>query len=126
MFVFKGFRMDKIEFIRAVLSCVQLFVTCGTGVGLIYAFLKFAHKPADKQSDRIAELEKRADDMDDWKEEIERRLHEGVEHFRSLDEDSKVTQQALLAIMDNALGTDDGREQLKNARNMLYEHLSAR
>lgn len=118
--------MQTIDYVRAALSFVQLFVTCGTGIGLVYAFLKFTHKPTDDIKDRLKALEDRMDDMDDWKENVERRLHEGVEHFQSLDESNRVIQHALLAIMDNALDHEGGKEELKEARAMLYEHLSKR
>lgn len=118
--------MHTVDFVRAALSFVQLFVTCGTGIGLIYAFLKFTHRPTDDIKERLKTLEDRADDMDDWREAVERRLHEGVQHFESLDESNRVTQHALLAIMDNALDNEGGKEELKKARTMLFEHLSKR
>lgn len=113
-----------IEIVRAVLSCVQLLVTCGTGIGLIYAGVKFTHKPQDAIKDRVQALEVRLDTMDTWKDAVERRLNDDDSHFKALDESNRVTQRALLAIMDNALGNEDGETELKDARKMLYEHLS--
>ena len=118
--------MHTIEYVRAALSFVQLFVTCGTGIGLIYAFIRFTKRPTVDIKDRLSEIEDRLDDMDDWRTNVERRLHEGVEHFQSLDESNRVTQHALLAIMDNALDNEGGKEELKKARTMLFEHLSKR
>lgn len=108
-----------------ILPLFQLLISFATICTLIYTFAKFTQKPTDTLRERIDNLEQRADDMDKWAENIERRLHEGVEHFIALDEANKVTQQALLALLDNALGNDDGTE-LKKARNKLYEHLSER
>lgn len=117
--------MGVIEIIKGVvLPCVQLFVTSATGIGVVAAFLKFTHKPADAVKERLTALETRLDDMDSWKEDVDRRLNDDDSHFKALDESNKVTQRALLAIMDNALGNEDGEAELKDARKMLYEHLS--
>jgi hypothetical protein len=125
--LFRGLiKMHNIEILREALTCVQLFVSCATALTLLYAFGKFTQKPNDAMKQRLLEIEKRLDKMDDWKENTERRLHEGVEHFVLLDESSKVTQQALLAIMDNALNPDNGKEELKKSRNRLYEYLAER
>lgn len=118
--------MHTMEIIRAVLSCVQLLVSCGTLTGLAYAFIRFTKKPTDAMKERLQTLEDRLDSMDEWKDDVERRLNDDDSHFKALDESNKVTQRALLAIMDNALGNEDGEAELKDARKMLYEHLSGR
>lgn len=122
--------MDFITTVKAMLPVVQFLVTSGTGIGMIYALAKFTQKPTDTIKQRIADLEDRVDDMEQeqkaWQSAIERRLKDGAEHFKALDESNKITQQALLALMDNALGNDGGKEELKKARNNLFEYLSER
>ena len=122
--------MNFITAIKAMLPVVQFCVTSGTGLGMIYAFYRFTHKPTDTLRQRIADLEEKVDSMDkeqhEWQTSIERRLHEGSEHFKELDESNKIIMQALLAIMDNALGNDGGKERLAKSRDDLFEYLYKR
>ena len=107
-----------------IATFLQLFISFATALTMLYTFAKFTQKPTDSLKEHVADIEERLNNMDKWKEQIERRLTEGAEHFKSLDESNKVTQRALLAIMDNALGNDGGKEELKKARDMLNEHLT--
>lgn len=74
-----------------------------------------AARPLEDLTDRVRELET-------WKMNVDQRLADGVEHFKSIDESNKVIQKALLALMDNAM--DENIDELKNARKVLYDYLA--
>lgn len=70
------------------------------------------------------ELEKRIDALEEWSKGVEMQLKDGTEHFARVDEGNKVTQKALLALIDDALSDSDNHDELKRARENLYEYLS--
>ena len=76
-----------------------------------------AKEPQNEIEDRIERLEK-------WREMADLRFAEGNKHFARIDEGTKVTQQALLALIDDALSDNGNHDELKRARNCLYEYLS--
>ncbi len=102
--------------IEHIMTVFQLFINFATICTLLYTLVKFTQKPQETIQKRITDLEK-------WKEGVDRRLLTGDTHFTSLDDNSRITQQALLAIMDSLLNGDN-KEELKKARNNLYEYLS--
>ena len=122
--------MDFLSTIKAMLPVVQFGVTSGTGIGMIVAFCKFAHKPADTLKQRVADLEVKVNGMerehDEFKADVERKLQEHNEHFEDLDKSNKIIMQALLAIMDNALGNEGGKEKLAKSRDDLFNYLNER
>ena len=107
----------------------QLFINFATICTLLYTLTKFMSKPADTMKERIEALEEWKDDIEQRvkqrEEEINRRLKTGSDHFDSIDEGNAVTQQALLAIMDSTINGDN-KEELKKARQRLYDYLSKR
>lgn len=100
-----------------IISIVQMLITTGTFIGMIYAFYKFASKPETTQNARITALE-------NWKEQVEMRLQQGSEHFDKIDEGNRVTQNAILAIMDALLNNENNKEELKKQRDELYSYLT--
>lgn len=80
--------------------------------------LKARSKEPQKQ------LENRIFALETWKQEVNRQLDTGREHFDKIDEGNKVTQKALLALMDAALSDDGSKDELKTARKELYRYLS--
>ena len=107
--------------ISAVITVMQLIISFGTICTLLYTFSKFVSKPTDTLKDRIDSLER-------WRNVVEQRLSKGSAHFDTLDDSARITQQSLLAIMDGLYPLIDGdnKEELKKARNNLYEYLSDR
>lgn len=98
------------------LMAVAGFVnTVGAAVEKVVKVVKAAKAPNAEQDARLTELEK-------WKEDVDRQLKNGDLHFRSLDDGSRVTQLALLALLDHGI---DGNNitQMQHAKEELQNHL---
>lgn len=96
-------------------QALGLFIQCATIVTLIYALYKFARKPNESQNERIEKLEKRAD-------EVDRRLGNGSSHFDEIDKGNKVTQEAILALIDHAIDNNH-TDKLIEAKDNLQKYL---
>ena len=116
--------------IRPFIEGMQLLVTTGTFIGMIYAFYRFARTPENTQNERITALEvwqgQLEAKMQVDKEALERRLSMGSNHFSTIDEGTKVTQSAILAIMDTLLNNGDNKDELKKRRDDLYSYLTGK
>lgn len=102
---------------------VGLIIQCSTLITVMYGFYKFTQKPTENLDSRVTKLER-------WSEKTDERLKEGKVHFKANDESNKVTQSALLTIMDT-LGAMDGvpedvRAEIRNRRKELYDYLTER
>lgn len=102
---------------------VGLVIQCSTLITVIYAFVKFTQKPTVDLDTRVTELEK-------WKENTDERLHQGNIHFKANDENNRVTQNALFAIMD-AMGQMDSvpptaRQEIQQRKKELMDYLTDR
>jgi hypothetical protein len=95
-------------------------------IGLVLTILNIIDKfivmkqRADKPQE---ELEKRVEALERWRELAIMRLDEGSKHFSRIDESTKITQRALLALMDNELTQDGNKDELQVVRNELYNYL---
>ena len=107
--------------IKQLIDYLTLFSLLGGDVMIFFGFLKFATKPAKTMVDRVESLEK-------WKTEVENRLHNGNTHFKAVDESNRVTQNALLAIMDALESSDnipqDKKLELSRKKQDLYGFLT--
>lgn len=89
--------------------------TIGAAVEKVVKAVKAAKAPNTEQDARLDALEK-------WREDVDRRLDKGSQHFRALDDGNRVTQLALLALLDHGL---DGNNitQMQHAKEELQNHL---
>ncbi len=101
--------------VSAVATILQLIISGGTVVTLIYALFKFAGTPNKSQN-------KRLDDLETWKKEVERRLSTGDDHFKEIDNGNRITQKAILALMKHAINGND-IDSLRSAEKSLEEYL---
>lgn len=101
--------------VSAVATILQLIISGGTVVTLIYALFKFAGTPNKSQN-------KRLDDLEEWKKEVERRLNTGDDHFQEIDNGNRITQKAILALMKHAINGNDVNS-LKEAEEDLEDYL---
>lgn len=101
--------------IGAVLAVAGVVNTLGSAIEKIVKVVKTAKTPNLLQDERLDELER-------WRQEVDRRLSSGNTHFDSIDEGNRVTQKALLALLAHGL---DGNavEQMKEAKHDLEYHL---
>ncbi len=95
-----------------IASAIVLLVNAGEKIAQIIKVLK---APNDRQDDRIGKLEKRL-------EEVENKLDNDHARFALIAEDNRVTQHALIALLDHGL---DGNnlEQMREAKADLHNHL---
>ena len=98
--------------IAAVLSAIVLLGNAAEKIGKAVAAAK---KPNDKQNERLGRLEERMNKVEDKLERDKTRLD-------NYGEGERVTQMALLALLDHNL---DGNnvEQMKSAKDALQKHL---
>jgi hypothetical protein len=89
--------------------------TIGRAVDRIVQARKAAKAPNDQQN-------KRLDDLEAWKAEVDRKLMNDNTHLINIDSDNRVTQRALLALLDHGI---DGNniKQMQHAKEELQEHL---
>ena len=101
--------------IGALLALCGAVVTIGNAVEKIIKIWKAAKAPNIEQNDRLDALEK-------WKEEVDGKLTHDHQRFESLDSGNRVTQRALLALLDHGI---DGNniEQMQHAKEELQNHL---
>lgn len=99
----------------AVLSAASAIVLLANAAEKIVKAVKTVRSPNQKQDDRLKALE-------DWKEEVDGKLIHDHERFESLDSGNRVTQRALLALLDHGI---DGNniEQMQHAKEELQNHL---
>lgn len=89
--------------------------TLGGAIERIAQARKAAKAPNDQQNKRLDELEA-------WKAEVDRKLINDNTHLSNIDSDNRVTQRALLALLDHGI---DGNNitQMQHAKEELQEHL---
>lgn len=81
----------------------------------VIAAVKLTKAPNEKQDKRLDALEK-------WRGEVDERLIRGNTHFDTIDESTRVTQRALIALLEHGI---DGNniEQMQKAKEALETHL---
>ena len=99
----------------AILAAALAVTTLSSAAEKIVKAWKAAKAPHDQQNDRIVALEKRMDS-------VEGKLINDNSRLESLDEGGRVTQRAILALLDHGI---DGNniEQMQDAKKALQNHL---
>ena len=103
------------ELWAVILAVASAIVLVGNALEKIVKAWQAAKAPNAKQDDRIKELE-------DWRKEVDKRLERGSGHFDAIDASNRVTQLALLALLDHGI---DGNniDQMQHAKEELQTHL---
>lgn len=103
------------EIWAAVLAAASAIVLLANAAEKISKAWQAAKAPNLRQDERLANLEK-------WKEEVDKKLANGQVHFEAIDASNRVTQVALLALLDHGI---DGNniEQMQHAKEELQTHL---
>ena len=101
--------------LTAVLAAASAFVLIANAVEKIVKAVKAARAPNDQQNQRL-------DDLEEWRKEVDRKLRSDNDHLSNIDSDNRVTQRALLALLDHGI---DGNniEQMQHAKEELQDHL---
>lgn len=101
--------------IGAVLAVAGVVNTLGSAVEKIIKVVKAAKEPNEAQNDRLAELER-------WRQDVDQRLMNGNTHFDDIDAGNRVTQRALLALLGHGI---DGNnvDQMRDAKKEIETYL---
>lgn len=117
------------EGIMETLTPGQIFLVC---VGVLLALAGFINtvgsaierlsKARDKAKAPNAAQDARLDDLERRLEAAEKKLEKGQRHFEAIDASNRVTQVALLALLDHGI---DGNniDQMQHAKEELQTHL---
>lgn len=104
------------ETLSYIIAAIGLVLTILNIVDKFIIMKQRADKPQEELEKRVAALER-------WRELAIMRLDEGSKHFARIDESTKLTQRALLALMDNEIVQDGNKDELQVVRNELYNYL---
>ena len=104
-----------LAFCGALLVVAGFINTAGSAVEKIVKVWKAAKAPNDRQDERLQELET-------WRKGVDQALARDLRSFDDLDEGERVTQRALLALLDHGI---DGNNitQMQHAKEALQNHL---
>lgn len=103
------------EFWSVVLAIASAVVLLGNATDKIVKIVKAAKAPNIQQNERLVALES-------WREEVDSKLSHDHDQFESIYSGNRVTQRALLALLDHGI---DGNniEQMQHAKEELQNHL---
>ena len=103
------------EIWAAVLAAASAIVLLANAAEKISKAWQTAKAPNVRQDERLAELEK-------WRETVDKKLANDQRHFDAIDASNRVTQVALLALLDHGI---DGNniDQMQHAKEELQTHL---
>lgn len=99
-----------------VLAAASALVLLSNAAEKIAAAVKTAKAPNEAQN-------KRLDDLEAWREEVDRKLGNDKETLASIQEGNHAMYKALLALLDHGI---DGNniKQMQDAKSELYNHLT--
>lgn len=101
--------------IAATSQILSLIIQCATIITLIYTLIRFAGKPQ-------ADIKEWRKGIEEWKKEVDKRLNSGNDHFTQIDDGNKVTQKAILALIDHAIDQNH-TDKLIEAKDDLQNYL---
>lgn len=98
-----------------ILAGASAVVLISNAIEKIAAVVRAAKAPSVNQDKRI-------DDLEAWRKEVDKKLTSEHKHLSSIDDGNRVTQRALLALLDHGI---DGNniEQMQHAKAELQDHL---
>lgn len=104
-----------VNFLESLMTILQLIIMIASVVTLCITVSKTMQKPNQTQNQRLDALEA-------WKIIVDSRLNDGNDHFDQIDKGTRITQEALLALMQHAINGND-IDKLKNAKDKLESYL---
>lgn len=107
--------LNPTEMWTAILTIASAIVLLSNAAEKIAKAWRAAKAPNARQDERIAALES-------WRESVDRKLDADKKHLDSIDSGNRVTQLALLALLDHGI---DGNniDQMQHAKEELQQHL---
>ena len=108
------------EAVKIILQACNLVTSLSAAILVIVLWIGKAKSPNAKQNDRLDSLEK-------WREHVDKCLDNDKVSIEELRQGNRVMQQALLALMQNAIANDKEPDpKLVKASNELEEYLIKR
>lgn len=110
--------MDKLtpaQVWAAILAVASAIVLLSNAVEKIVKAVQAAKSPNEKLDVRVTALE-------NWRKDVDKRHDKNLRHFEDIDASNRVTQLALLALLDHGI---DGNniDQMQHAKEELQTHL---
>lgn len=101
--------------VGSLLAVAGFINTVGSAMEKIVKAFKAAKAPNEAQDERLQELEA-------WRKVVDQALARDLHRFEALDEGERVSQRALLALLDHGI---DGNniDQMQHAKEVLQNHL---
>jgi hypothetical protein len=105
-----------------VLAAAGFINTVGSAMEKIAKARKAAQAPNEAQNQRLHELEEYRKELDDWRKEVNRKLHNDNDQLLAVNECMRVLLQGQLALLDHGI---DGNniKQMQDAKEVLQHHL---
>lgn len=107
-----------------ILVLLQFLTSLGSLCVMVYGFSKFMSKPRNDLTAEVADIQK-------WRKVVDARLERGNRRFDEQSEANRVTQNALLALVDKEIRDCDLKKQsipaeLTKAKSELVDYLTKR
>lgn len=99
----------------AILATASAIVLIANAAEKIAKAVKAAKAPG-------VQIDKRLEDLENRMEKAEKKLENDEAHFEAIDESNRVTQVALLALLDHGIDGNN-TEQMQHAKEALQTHL---
>lgn len=107
--------MTPTDITTAVLAVASAIVLLSNAAEKIVSAVRAAKAPNVQQNERL-------DALESWKKEVDGKLNRDHERFEHLDSGTRVTQRALLALLDHGIdGNNIG--QMQQAKDALQNYL---
>lgn len=98
-----------------ILAGASALVLLSNAAEKIVKAIKAAKAPISERDDRIAALE-------EWKEDVDRKLNRDNDRLANIDESMRVTQRALIALLAHGIDGNNTK-QMEDAQTELQNHL---
>lgn len=99
----------------AVLAAASAVVLLVNAAEKIAKVVQAAKAPNTEQNERL-------DALEEWRKEVDKKLDNDMRHFEKIDASNRITQVALLALLDHGIDGNN-TEQMQHAKEELQHHL---
>ena len=103
------------EFVRVLIAICTAIITISGATAVIVKMANAIKKPNKEQNERLESLEHIVKKHDEW-------FGSDKKRFESLEDGNRVTQQALLALLDHGIDGNNVK-QMSEAKEALQKHL---
>lgn len=108
---------------RIFLAFCAAIVTITAAIGAVIKWVNKAKEPTTKLSKRVDDHDKRLDEHDEQFEKVYGYLDTDKHSIAAIENSGRVTQAALLAIMEQLINPDSNKDALIKAKDNLNSYL---